>query len=251
MSLQPMDLFLFSGQSNSDGRGALSDAPTFAYGFRVKSWTRAEAWMDACEPLGSETGAVYSVLSDGKAGVSAGISFGSSIAIYRPQREVGLVHCGKGSTFLSDWARNLSTSTLYGAMLARAQAALAAAPAGASIKALIWYQGESETGRAFGAQAESWAATFLAMYDSLCSDLGIPGLTCIVTELGINPASHPYWSTVQAQQRSLDGARSGAIACVSAADLAGIVGNEVHLTTASQVTLGQRYAAKMAAMLAV
>lgn len=246
--LQPMEIYILAGQSNSDGRGSLSDVPTFAYGYCVKSWTRAEAWVDAADPLGDETGAVYPVLSDGKAGVCAGISFGSSLAVYRGQRDVGLVHSGKGSTFLGEWTRNLSTSTLYGAMLARTRAALSAAPAGAAIKGLIWYQGESETTNA--ALAGNWASTFLTMYDHLVADLGVPGLKAIVTEIGINPAGYTYWGTVQAQQRSLDGARDGAIACVSAADLAGIVGNQIHLTTASQVTLGQRYAARMAAMLA-
>jgi hypothetical protein len=74
-------------------------------------------------------------------------------------------------------------------------------------------------------------------------------LKFIVTELGPNPGGFDNWSTVQAQQQSLDGARSGNVACVSAADLTGKPGDEIHIDTASQIILGQRYAAAMNGLL--
>lgn len=241
---QPREIFIFAGQSNSDGQGNIAQYPVLPYAAKIKNYQLNGVWVDATEPIGIETGATYGVSVDGAAGAGAARSFANRMYALRAFREYGIVPCGRGGTGQPDWAPNLSTSTLYGAMVARA---LAAAPAGI-LKGLIWYQGEAEADTS--GEANAWAATFLTMYDALCDDLSIPDLKCIVTELGPDFPGRAYWNTVQAQQQSLDGARSGNIACVSAADLSVISGDEIHLDTAGQVALGIRYADAMAALLA-
>ena len=66
--------------------------------------------------------------------------------------------------------------------------------------------------------------------------------------LGPDPGdpAYPYHAQVQAAQAGMSGT---GIAVVTAADLAGKSGDAVHLTTASQVTLGGRYATAMQALL--
>lgn len=243
-----IELYIIAGQSNASGRGELNQLPDFPLANRVKLFSNAYEWVDGYEPTDDWVGQVDTVSIDTNvAKVSAGMSFGDRLSRLRAGKIIGLVPCAKGGTGLWQWQRDLSRTTLYGSMLSRAKTAQAYG----TLKGIIWYQGEHETAVGKQALAESYAADFLQFAADFCSDIGIPDLKFIVTELGPNPnpSVHPYWATVQAQQVSLDGERDGDIACVTAADLTGKVGDEVHLDTASQVILGSRYAETMAQLL--
>lgn len=242
----PREIFVLSGQSNSSGRAPLGTAPaSYPFGYRIKNYTNAGAWADAVEAIDSPVGQIDAVSADSNAAMGAGMAFADRLASLRPMRDIGLVPCARGSTSITQWTPSLSRSTLYGSMLART---LEAADAGV-LKGLIWYQGEANSVSGQGAIASTWAARFLDIAEDFCTDLELPDLKIIVTELSPNAAGHPYWETVQAQQRSLDGARNGNVACVSAADLSYQAATNVHLDAAGYVALGNRYADAMAAML--
>lgn len=150
--------------------------------------------------MSDHAGIVYTVLFDDDDLASCGMAFGDALASIQLGFEIGLVPCAKGGSGMSSWARNLSTSTLYGAMIARAQAAEAAG----DLAGLIWYQGEEDS-RTSGA-ANSWAANFEQFVADVRSDLGIADLPVIHTKLGPDPdiPERPYWTTVQAQQEAVD-----------------------------------------------
>ena len=243
-----VDIFGVAGQSNGSCRGLMSELPSsFPYANRTKLFTNAWTWADGYEPMDDETGQIDAVSIDTQIDkASFGMSFSSTLASLRSPNTIGLVPCAKGSTgLIADWQRNLSRSTLYGSMIAR----LKAARAFGTVKGLIWYQGEHEANSERTALANSDAADFLDWMQDVCDDMDDQDLKFIVTELGPNPGGFDNWSTVQAQQQSLDGARSGNVACVSAADLTGKPGDEIHIDTASLITLGQRYAAAMNGLL--
>lgn len=236
-----------AGQSNMSGRGVLSELPTFQYSYKVKNYANDGNWKDAVEPIDIATNQVDSVSADTSPAVGAGpaMAFGNALAPLLPYREIGLIPCAKSATDIASWQKSgLSRTTLYGSMVARAIEAQAAGP----VKGLIFYQGESDADDATA--AANWATSCLAMITDLRADIAVPDLKVIVTKLHIDPGNAgPHWATVQTQQDTLHGALDGDVALVDASDLVGKVGDAVHLSTASQVTLGQRYAAAMAALL--
>jgi hypothetical protein len=236
------DIYILAGQSGMSGRGVLSELPVFANYTKVMTYANSGKWVYATEPVDSEAGQVDAVSSDTSPGAGPGLSFGSAIYDLRPGRYVGLVPCAKGATGIDAWARNLSRTTLYGSMIARAQEAAGSG----SIKGLLWYQGESDAIDL--TLANAWAGKFTQFVADVRSDLGA-SIKMVMTVLGPDPsdAFYPAWSTMIANQQSIT--LPGGVARVTANDLTAQTASKDHLTTASQVALGQRYAAAMAALL--
>lgn len=245
-----VELFIIAGQSNASGRGLQSQLPgSFPNANRAKIFTNAWTWADGAEPVDNHAGQVDTVSIDTQTDkASFGMAFASGLAGLRPSKVIGLIPCAKGSTgLIRDWQRDLSRSALYGSMIARAKAARAYG----TVKGLIWYQGEHEANASRTTLANSYDADMLAWMQDVCDDLDDQDLKFIVTELGPNPDAGEFsnWATVQGKQQALDGARDGNVACISAADLTGKTGDEIHINTASLLTLGGRYATAMQALL--
>ena len=189
------DIFIIGGQSNAVGYG-IAPSLFYPYQSKVHNYANSGEWLPASDPIDNGTNQVDMVSHDAAPGRSFAIAFGSKLYELRPSYEVGVVPCAKSGRSLADYAPNLSRSTMYGSMVARA---LEAASAG-TLRGLIFYQGENEAGQATSANANAWAATFLNIYDNLCTDLGMPDLKCIVTELHdlATPNNRPWWANVQA-----------------------------------------------------
>jgi len=238
----PREIYILAGQSNMVGNGELEERPAFANASRIKNFSNAWQWIDGAEPIDDPTNQVDIVsLDTGLTCVGPGMAFANKLASLRAKREIALVPCAKGGSGLkAHWGRNLSRSTLYGSMIARAKEA---AKAGA-LCGLFWYQGEYETDSA--SNAASYAADWLAWFANVRTDLELPNLPAVVTILGPDPG-RPYWSTVQAQIASLDGALGGKVAAITAADLTAPDG--IHLNTASLVTVGERAGTAMHGLL--
>ena len=235
------DIYILAGQSNMSGRGVLAELPIFRNYPKVLNYSNAGRWIAGAEPIDKAVNQVDAVSDDGSSAlVSPGMSFANSIYDLRPGRSVGLVPCAKGATSMEQWSRSLSRSTLYGSMIARANEAAA----NGALKGLLFYQGESDTGNT--SLANGWGGKFLQFVNDVRFDLG-DGLKVVFTVLGPNPndlVNFPAWDTLVANQLALQ-IPSG-VARVSANDLAAPT---EHLSTASYVTLGQRYATAMANLL--
>lgn len=126
------------------------------------------SWEVAREPL-------HAHIDVGKTcGVGPGMAFanevrvrgnGSSIGV------VGLVPCAVGGTKISHWEKG---TKLYGELVKRANASVSE---GGTIRAILWYQGESDTVKKEDADAYKQNMETLIM--DLRSDLPIPSLPII------------------------------------------------------------------------
>lgn len=163
----PIDIVIMAGQSNATQRSSLA-ATIESSAESVVEWTGSAFTPASGVPW----------LGSGFAREYAGIHG-------RPRRRrVGIVKAALGSTGFSSldpgtWDRTVTTGAtayLYPEMIAKAQAALAAAPAGSQIVAMVWSQGEQDRGIA--------ATTYQAKLDDLIAqariDLGIADLPVII-----------------------------------------------------------------------
>lgn len=255
LHIPPIDIFLIAGQSNASGRGSLAALPTFTYRDRVRVWlNNGTGWAPGFEPMDADSPGPdqYPILDEGGIATAGPcMAFGNKFAELRPipagtpGRQVGVVVCARGGTFLAtDWAHNLSTATLYGATVARTLAALAASPPGSRIAGGIWYQGESEA--IDGTGYPTWEADFNARVGQFRSDLGISAanMPWIVTVLCQQPSSgFSFWPQMVALQQTMSLPTNAYV--VSANDLPNQGGSSPHLTTAGYVTIGERYATQM------
>lgn len=238
----PRNIYLLMGQSNMSGRGVLSQIPpgTLDPDERIQLYGNDGRWRRAVEPLDTAQGQIDKMSADPD-GVGPGLSFAKAMLKRRPNHPIGLVTCAKGGSAIREWVPSTKRTTLYGSCLARAREA---APFG-RLAGILWYQGETDTRTEASAQA--WAASFARMIDRFRADLGQPDLPLAVVGLGDEPLTgkyagqYPAWSMVQESQKRL---RLGHQVYVSAAGLARNP-DQLHLTTESQVQLGQALARVM------
>jgi hypothetical protein len=225
-----MDVFILAGQSNMVGQGV--EPAAYSYPTQIKAWNGA--WVQASDPL-------VPVTVDPQAGVGPGIPFADRWVMLRGGT-VGLVQAAKGGSYMAEWRPNWRTTTLYGAMIAKARAAL---NAGGTLRGLIWYQGESDTDEV--QKVIDWPYRFREFAFAVRQDLGVPDLPVIYTRLGPEPDVVPFvnWGRMHLYQQGMAGALPAKVAMVNASDLAWKPFDKLHLTTASAVTLGRRYADAM------
>lgn len=234
------EIYILAGESDMSGRGDLGSLPSFGNASKIVNYANSGAWVAGAEPIDDDTDQVDVVSADSIATASPGMAFADALSSLRGGRQIGLVPCAKGGSWMTDWARNLSRSTLYGSMIARAQEAAAAGV----IKGLIFMQGKN--GSADLAEANAWGDNFDQFVSDVRSDLGIADLAVIVTVVNTTPGG-TYISTIQDAQLAMTGT---GIAVVDARDLPDQGDSARHLTTAGLVTLGERYADAMDDLLA-
>lgn len=238
----PRAIYLLMGQSNMSGRGVLAEITpgTLDPDERIQLYGNDGRWRRAAEPLDTAHGQIDRVSADPD-GVGPGLVFAKAMLQRRPGQTIGLVTCAKGGSAISEWTPSQERSTLYGSCLARAKEA---APFG-RIAGILWYQGESDTRTEVNARA--WAEWFTAMITRFRADLGRPDLPLAVVGLGDQPRTgryagqFPAWSAVQASQAAL---RLDHQVFVSAAGLP-MNDDQLHLSTAAQMRLGQALARAM------
>jgi len=170
-------IFILSGQSNMSGRGGIVRAPDRKYWDGVvppecsphPSILRLAAnlqWEPANEPLHVD-------IDTGKAcGVGPGMAFVNAL---RPRvgEEVGLVPCAVGGTALKEWARG---EELYENMVKRAKESVKGHE-NCEIKALLWFQGESDSLN--DEDATIYKVTMETLIHNVRQDLNLPSLPII------------------------------------------------------------------------
>lgn len=170
----PQDLFILAGQSNMAGRGGVVGRSWDGFvphmcqpSPNILSLSAQDYWVPAHEPLHSD------IDFKKTCGVGPGMAFANSVRSLGGSKigVVGLVPCAVGGTKISEWARG---SVLYNQMVTRAKVGLRE---GGIIRAVLWYQGESDTvnvedARAYKGRMEKFIA-------DLRSDLDDPSLLII------------------------------------------------------------------------
>lgn len=239
-----LQIFILAGQSNMSGRGDLAALPAGfpIQGNRLYVYSNAGRWQRAVEPVDSPLNQVDVVSLDRQVGVGPGLAMADRLAGAWPGVSIGLVPCARSGSRMDQWAPNPSRATLYGSCVARAREAARAG----SIRAVIWYQGESDTHTE--AQAAAWPEKFAALVRAWRRDLNQPALPVVFTQLG--PLGQrfqdllPAWNQLRDLQAAL---HIPGVTMVTAGDLK--VFDGIHLDTASQLQLGRRYADALLRML--
>lgn len=238
-----LTLFILAGQSNMSGRGRMKHYPD-----RLKSHPRAflfgndAQWKPAYEPHDDAIGQIDRVSEDRNAGASMAMSFAIRLLEHDPDMYIGLVPCSMGGTVIEQWQKNLSPRTLYGSCLNRAREAMAMGQIGA----ILFAQGESDARDPDKnprpmPSPHSWAKKFTEFATDFRSDLGLPKVPLLYTQIGRHkdPKFFRYWESVQKQQAAVALPNTYMI---KTRDLP--LKDYVHYTTQSYITLGERFADK-------
>lgn len=164
-----MMLFLFAGQSNMAGRGTI-EAQDIETHPRVFMLTKEGRWVLARDPVHFDKPKI--------AGVGPALSFGKAVAEAFPDRVIGLIPAAVGGTGIDLWQRGAfhqqTNSHPYDDSVARARFAL---EGGGSIEAVLWHQGESDSGRE---KALVYADKLASVSRELRCDIGAPGALFLV-----------------------------------------------------------------------
>ena len=215
------------GQSNISGRGDLQTAPA-AGAYLYDGGGVFRALIDPYDGLPYGGTQTYFALDD------TAIAAGSYIP-HLAQRFVDdgepvlFIPANKGATYISAWARNVSTATLYGAAKSRIDAA-----GGADI--IIWHQGEWDAEG--GTSQSTYDAALRQLVADWQSDFASP--LCLIQKLHIEPSYASQYAVIRAAQEAVATTASGA---KRGGDLAGIT-TALHFTTTAELTNCRRtYAA--------
>lgn len=166
-------IILLAGQSNMSGRGGVVNdtwdgiVPDESRPSRsVLRLSAGLVWEKAQEPLHRDIDVTK------VCGIGPGLAFAKSL-MHKDSGvgQVALVPCAIGGTNISQWARG---SPLYNQLVRRA---VAAVQGGGTIRAMLWYQGESDTVTL--ADAELYKGRFENFVINLRQDLVFPLLPVI------------------------------------------------------------------------
>ncbi|HEY0669876.1 MAG TPA: sialate O-acetylesterase [Sphingobacteriaceae bacterium] len=235
-----LDVFLLIGQSNMAGVAKIGVLDTVelqnAYLFNDKN-----EWEKARNLIGNGMNRYSTVRTKPTQRFSPAYTFARTLADYT-NRPIGIVSNAKGGTGIVQWQKGYNGEldfNLYEEALARAKAALAAAP-GSKLKGILWHQGE-------GDQSAEKSAAYLGRLRTLIGDfredLGDSSIAVIAGEIGqwkgrgelLNPKIREIVSVIPHSD------------WVSSAGLNSInlEKNDAHFDTYSQRVLGVRYAEKV------
>ncbi|KAL6518578.1 hypothetical protein OROGR_019080 [Orobanche gracilis] len=205
----PKEIFLLAGQSNMAGRG----------GVVGQEWDKY-----ARDPLHKD-------IDNGRpCGVGPGMPFSNMLLKKDPRVGViGLVPCAVGGTSISQWQRG---GFLYDRLLMRANAAL---QDGGTIRAMLWYQGESDSNDT--TSAEMYGTRLEQFFCDLWLDLASPLLP--IVQVAVTSTAGRYVDIVRKAQLEMDLPN---IFCIDANGLEVNRNDELHLTTSAQVQLGRMFA---------
>ncbi|KAF4348462.1 probable carbohydrate esterase At4g34215 [Cannabis sativa] len=226
----PIDIFVLAGQSNMAGRGGVTHGawdhyapPECSPNSQILRLSAKLKWESAHEPLHAD-------IDSGKAcGVGPGMAFANEVVRARgPSVVVGLVPCAVGGTRIRQWARG---TPLYSRLLSRAKQSL---KKGGTIRAVLWFQGESDTVRT--SDAEAYGGNMEKFIIDIRSDLNIPNL--LIIQVAIASGEGQYIEEVRKAQLQLSLPN---VKCVDAKGL-NLKPDKLHLTTTSEVQLGVKLA---------
>lgn len=255
------DIWVFSGQSNSQGWGMVK-APTEPNP-RVLFFRADNQWVVAREPLNPQfthwdpdpvdqnillqrtgvespddlnIGKFVTQMNRDKVvlgGAGMGLAFAKHLLRFI-DKPLGLVYCGVGGSSIKSWNPAEKESN-YEQMLRRI------AIVGGKIKGLVWYQGETDAMAPGG--GDTYQAAVLELFDRIRQDTGIPELPILCVQLGRfvwNYDSHGRdFERIRDIQRRLPALRSH-VHTVSALDLP--LEDPAHISFEGHQRLGRRLA---------
>lgn len=241
------EVYLLAGQSNMDGRGKmsnLSEAQRAPLEDACIFYRNPPATSDGWKPLAPG----YSMALGYKGTLPSAtfgpeIGFAQAITKARPGDHLALIKGSKGGSSLSkDWNPGLKNQSethgfCYRNFLETVELAKKALPGGDTfvIRGVLWHQGESDS----GSSVELYQQRLTTFIARLREDLDQPNLPFVIGEVFDNGKR----DSVRAAQRAVAAAIPHT-AFASAADLKTSDAG-THFDAASQITLGERFAAAL------
>ncbi|KAJ9186782.1 hypothetical protein P3X46_002316 [Hevea brasiliensis] len=228
--LHPTDIFILAGQSNMAGRGGTDNGkwngiipPQCRPNPSILRLSAQLKWEVARDPLHAD-------IDVGKTcGVGPGMAFANGVKANESRiGVVGLVPCAVGGTKISEWTRG---TRLYNKLVSRANGS---ARYGGRIRAILWYQGESDT--VWRKDAEAYKGNMERLIGSLRSDLNIPYVPVI--QVALASGEGRFIELVRRAQLAI---KLPNVKCIDAKGLP-LKTDHLHLTTASEVHLGLKLA---------
>ncbi|OMO78831.1 hypothetical protein CCACVL1_14061 [Corchorus capsularis] len=181
------------------------------------------AWVQAREPLHADIDVTKTN------GIGPGMSFANAVLTKDPSfGTVGLVPCAIGGTNISEWQKG---DFLYEQLVKRAQMAV---QSGGVYRAMLWFQGESDTLNQ--EDAELYKGRLKSFFNDLRSDLKQPSLP--IFQVALASGTGPYVEEVREAQFGIG------LKNVKTIDAKGLPlePDGLHLTAQAQVTLGEKLA---------
>ena len=243
---EEVDVYLFAGQSNMDGRGKAENLtaeqrrPSESVRIFYRNPPHAS---DGWQPLAPG----FSIPPKHKGGVPSGtfgpeIGFAAALVEAEPGKRFGFIKSSEGGTSLrEDWrpgtkGKPKSQGACYRDFVETVRLATAALEKegdSVRIRGLLWHQGESDS----KVSAEKHEERLVALAARLREDLGVKDLPIVVGEVFDNGKRHKVRAALRAFSES-----------DAAAELVTVEGLTTwdpgtHFDARSQLELGKRYAA--------
>ncbi|KAJ9166285.1 hypothetical protein P3X46_021060 [Hevea brasiliensis] len=180
-------------------------------------------WVLAHEPLHADID--YNKTN----GIGPGMAFANTVLTKDPTiGAMGLVPCAIGGTNISQWAKG---GFLYDQLVRRTRTALIS---GGVLRAMLWYQGESDTINK--EDADSYKGRLDKFFMEVRDDLQYPMLPII--QVALASGEGPFTETIRKAQLGIN------LPNVQYVDAKGLPlePDRLHLTTSAQVQLGQMLA---------
>lgn len=216
-----LDIFLLMGQSNLAGRAEIEFADTSVVA-QVWLLSGQDVWEPARNPL-NRYSSIRKDITMQKLG--PGYTFAQYLHEAQPNLQIGLVVNARGGSSIKEWQKG---GNYYEEALRRVRIAQKSG----SLKAILWHQGSSDR----HAPTE-YMPQLKAMVASFRRDLGNDSLFFVAGELG-------HWKDSVDQFNDEIASITDYIPHTAYVSAAGLMPMDdgIHFDTASQRTLGRRYA---------
>jgi len=160
------DVFAVAGQSNLSGRGTNNQTFTnSAGGITACLFGNDDNFKLLTDPYDSDAGQVDAVSSDATAAGSWVPRFANEW-LENNEVPIGFIPCAKGGTSISDWARSLLDTTLYGSMKRRIDAV-------GGVVGVLFEQGERDSADAVATAGATYTAALEQLANDVNSDFGV------------------------------------------------------------------------------
>lgn len=227
-------LVIMIGQSETSGRGNLSEVPTYEHADRIWLYGNDGVWHNpASEPTDDHTNGLYSGEDDGGAvGSSFGMPLANRLAELYPTDEVAIINCSKGGSKIAQFRQYWTNTSRYGSCNHRVIEALK----DSTLYGLTFWVGAADATSL--SNVNGWVEYFSELMTDWRTDLGDINLPIAAARLNNeNPSGKPYWNTLRGYQNIMS-ARN-----LTFVDTDGVgYIDKVHPTTAGNQILGVRFA---------
>lgn len=169
------DVFLVAGQSNASGRGSSNQSYSHA-SLKATLFGNDYVWKNLTDPFDSASNQVDTVSSDSSPAASGSwVPPLATLIMANQSVPVAFIPAPLGGTSITQWqpgANHQNRSTLYGSMVYRGLQITG------GIKAVLWWQGETDAGTAMS--KATYSSNLSTLVDAIRADLGVPTVLVIL-----------------------------------------------------------------------